>query len=182
MVSAWISFSLGFFLGRGGSAGFFSQTLRFVDILLGHSPPSEDTTLSCLVKTKESLGEKGHIVAVRRQGWDAADWTNSQLFCWAPTPASLTAMGACTTLWMFSDAQWHQKYSTQQWLSQGLGSLVQAFRGLTARQTFPTNPSSPFSHQEPLSSSYGYVGMVMKTSKSSQPKGTMQRVYLLHSW
>lgn len=52
MVSAWISFSLAFFLGRGGSAGFFSQTLRFVDILLGHSPPSEDTTLSCLVKTR----------------------------------------------------------------------------------------------------------------------------------
>lgn len=109
VVSAWISFSLGFFLGRGGSAGFFSQTLRFVDILLGHSPPSEDITLSCLVKTKESLGEKGHIVAVLRQGWDAADWTYSQILCWVPMPAWLTAMGACTTP---LNVQWCQKYGT----------------------------------------------------------------------
>lgn len=105
VVSAWISFSFGFFLGGGGSAGFFSQTLRFVDILLGHSPPSEDITLSCLVKTRESLGEKGHIVAVLRQDWDAADWIYSQLYCWVPMPAALTAMGACTTLWMFGDAR-----------------------------------------------------------------------------
>lgn len=106
MVSAWISFSLGFFLGRGGSAGFFSQTLRFVDILLGHSPPSEDITLSCLVKTIESLGERGHIVAVLKQEWDAADWTSSQLFCSVPMPASLADMGVCRILMhVFSNAR-----------------------------------------------------------------------------
>lgn len=86
VVSAWISFSLGFLLGRGGSAGFFSATLRFVDILLGHSPPSEDITLSCLVKTTEPLGEKGHTVAVMGQEQEAAARSHAQLFCSVPTP------------------------------------------------------------------------------------------------
>lgn len=140
MVSAWISFSFGFFLGGGGSAGFFSQTLRFVDILLGHSPPSEDITLSCLVKTRESLGEKGHIVAVLRQDWDAADWIYSQLYCWVPMPPALTATGACATLWMFTDVWWCQKYNSKQRLCQDLGSLVKAIRGFIASQTFQNHP------------------------------------------